>query len=338
MKFIYVGFSFSHHKFSQGGYHHLKNYLSYDQLISAQWEKDFIERNTRNLFVRAFRRIYLLFLGQGTPLTVIRCILLALFRRNQLFHFIYAENSYKWLHHFKGKTNRIVCTFHQPAEYFVNNPRWIKTFKHIDKIILVTNKDIEQFEAWTERENVVFIPHGVNTDFYFFNPEVKKDMSVLMVGNWLRDFNLAKAVFAALNRDMPEVKIRIVTPIYNHGYFSDIQCELYEGISDEQLRDFYQRSNVVFFPLIKYTANNAMLEAAACGCQILVATNSETDNSYFDSSLVSFCPGTAEDAINSCTNLLKNDSFKIGKNLSTFVVRSFSWSNVAVMTQKVLEN
>lgn len=332
MKKIYVGFAFSHHKHSQGGYHHIKDYIHYDKIIDAQWEKEFYESTSKNIFFRIFRRIYIYFLGQGTPITVIKCIFLAIFRRNQVFHFIYAENSYKWLHHFIGKSNKIVCTFHQPANFFVKNSNWIPILEKIDKIILMTDKDVIQFKKWTGKDNVFFIPHGVNCSYYKPNQAIKEPNSILMVGNWLRDFDLAAKVFSMIMAQRPEVVIKIVTNISNFRYFSNLNVQLYTDITDDELRNLYQSSNIVFFPLKAFTANNAVLEAASCGCKIMISVPKDAiDNSYFKEELINFIEPNSIVIANEILNNLKENLTKT-ENIHQYVYEKYSWENIGNQT------
>lgn len=39
---IYYGFAFNHHNNKKGGYHHIKDYINYDQVIDLQKEKYFL--------------------------------------------------------------------------------------------------------------------------------------------------------------------------------------------------------------------------------------------------------------------------------------------------------
>jgi glycosyltransferase involved in cell wall biosynthesis len=43
----------------------------------------------------------------------------------------------------------------------------------------------------------------------------------------------------------------------------------HSGLSDEQLRELYRRADLLVLPLVDCTANNALLEAMACGVPIL---------------------------------------------------------------------
>ncbi len=338
MKKVYIGFAFSHHKNSLGGYHHIKEYLHYFTIINAQWEKEFYESTSSNLIFRFIRRVYILILGQGTPFSVIRCIFLALFRKNQVFHFIHPENSYKWLHNFTNKTNNIVCTFHQPASFFLEHPLWIKLIKKIDIIILLTEKDVSLFRQWTGKENVFFIPHGVNCSYFFYNPNISKKQSILMVGNWLRDFELARKVFQIIIKVLPEVEINVVTRIENYIFFRGLKVSLYSNISDDDLRNMYQLSKIVFFPLKQYSANNAILEAASCGCNILISVPDNFDTSYFSDDFISFCDCDVDKCASILMQLLNVKNTANSRIISNYVKERYDWNIIAKRTEEILDN
>jgi glycosyltransferase involved in cell wall biosynthesis len=337
MKNVYIGFAFSHHKNSQGGYHHIKEYLKYDIVIDAQWEKEFYESKSTNLFFRVIRRAYIFLLGQGTPFCVIRCIFLAIFYKNHVFHFVYAENSYKWLHFFIGKSNKIVCTFHQPASYFINNSEWIPLLKKIDKIILMADADLDKFKEWTGKRNVFFIPHGINTAFYSFDSSIVKRNSILMVGNWFRDFSLAASVFDIIIRDIPDIQINIVTSKGNYHYFNSVCVNFFSNIPDEVLKNLYQNSKLVFFPLKQFTANNAVLEAASCGCEIIISTPKNPDFSYFSDQYVNYVNNDKEEVVNQLRELFHSDASNSASRLSNYVNETFSWKVIGKRTEFVLQ-
>ncbi len=336
VKKIYIGFAFSHHKNSQGGYHHIKDYLNYDTIIDVQREKEFYESSSKNLFFKVIIRLYIFLLGQGTPFGVLRCIFLAIFNKNQVFHFIYAENTYKWLHHFKGKTNKIVCTFHQPASYFVNHPEWIPLLKKIDKIILMADADLDQFKIWTGKDNVFFIPHGINSAFYSYDSSITKTNSILLVGNWLRDFKLAADVFESINQDLPNVEINVVTFQNNFHHFDSVRVNLYTNISDEELKNLYQTTKLVFFPLKQFTANNAVLEAASCGCEIVISTPNKPDFSYFSDQYIHYVNNDKEQIITKLIQLFYTNCPDSAERMSTYVQETFSWQMIAKRTECIL--
>lgn len=338
-KLIYIGFAFKHHNGTKAGYHHIKDYLIYDKIIDCQWEHNWLNYPLSNYFMKVIRKIYTLILGYGYTITIIKCIYLSLLYKNQVFHFIYAENTYKWLHRFKRKTNTIVCTYHQPINVFLNNPKWIDYLKHIDKIILMSPKDILQFRQWTGKDNVYYIPHGINTDFYKPDYSAKKYNNILMVGNWLRDFKFANNIFNLLIKNRSDLSITIVSNECNFSHFQKTNnLHLLSNISDEKLRSLYRTSKCLFLPLESFTANNAILEAAATGCPIVIATNN-IDTTYLNEKQIDFISLEIEKAYKHLTSILDNEynSFKI-KEVSQFIANNYSWHIIAKQTKKVFRN
>lgn len=336
-KLIYVGFAFEHHKNTHAGYHQIKKFLPYDIIIDGQAEYNFVFKTIYkfpHFIVRRYRRYF----GWRLWFTELRCIIRAVLFKNQIFHIIYGENILKNLGRFKGKNNKIICTYHQPYSIFKENKSWMQSIKKVDKIILVSNKDLKYFNEITNNIPVKFIPHGVNTEF--FRPaNVKREKSVLMVGNWLRDFSFANKVFSDLIKKDSEIIIHIVTNEENFKYFSlSPRILLKNNISNENLRILYQKSGLVFFPLVEFTANNAILEAASCNVDILIATNNK-NMSYFNENYIHYLNLEVKQVVDFIIKKLnKFPDYSNKINNREFVVNNYSWNKVAQITQSYLED
>ncbi len=336
-KIVYVGFAFKHHQNTQAGYHHIKDYLLYDYVFDTQWEFDLLSQIQTVWYKKILAFLLKNTLGVGCPLTILRCIFFSLFYRNVVFHFIYAEGNYKWLHHFLGKTNQIVCSFHQPADILEHKYGWRRDLPNINKVILLSEKDRELFKQWTGKSNVKFIPHGINIDFYSPSSEVKKERIILMVGNWLRNFDFANQVFNDLLEQDDFLQVYVVTNEVNFSYFQKHDRLFLEtNITDWKLRDLYRRSYLVFLPLYSYTANNAIMEAAATGCQIVIATNRE-DPSYFSHDRLDILP-LQKDLVERFLIKKLDEPYSDQRVLDNrnFVVQNYSWQHVADLTRKYL--
>ena len=98
-KIIYIGFAFSHHRKSIGGYHHIAKHVRYDHKISLQLEHEFPWFNNPVLFRKILNKSRRIIFGEGATFGILYVIYLNLRYRNLLFHFIYPENSFKWLHY-----------------------------------------------------------------------------------------------------------------------------------------------------------------------------------------------------------------------------------------------
>lgn len=284
-KLVYVGFAFEHHLGTHGGYHHIAEYGGYDKQIDCQKYMESWWHPSNKICVKLWRRLMMRLFGfPFFPAYVLTMILLSL-RQRCVFHIIYGENLYtQWMKKLT-RHSKIVCTFHQPYNWF-DNKKWLKNLKSIDNVILVGEKEINLFRQATGKDNVVFIPHGVYTDFYHPVESVPKENLLLTVGNWLRDYELAGKVYSKFLSKHKDWHVAVVANPTNTKLIhkkDGIKC--LNGISDEELRDLYLKSSVLFLPLKRYTANNSLLEAAACGCNILIASDN-ADNSYIPSEFI----------------------------------------------------
>lgn len=324
-KLVYVGFAFEHHKGTHAGYYHIKDYAQYDYYIDCQKYFDKTSHASNFIVARCVRRVMRLIFGYPYfPTFLIKMILLS-FQFKCVFHIIHGENIYsprmKWL---LGRS-KVVCTFHQPFNWF-NNKTWRKYLRTVDGIILLSDKEISLFKQISQNDNVMFIPHGVFTDFYHPLSNPPKEKMILTVGNWLRDYELADKVYSMFLQKHPDWQIYVVAnKDATKNIHSDTRIHCLTGISDDDLRLLYAKSSVLFLPLIRYTANNALLEAAACGCNILIATN-HADNSYVPDRFIDIVPmeiGTIQEQLEQkIYNNIPNTE------LEEYIVDNYSWRTI----------
>lgn len=332
---VYIGFAFSHHLGTHGGYHHLEKYGEYDEAIDCQ---KFIEKcNTpiKNVFDRVKRYIIRRMTGVPFfPWYVAKMLWMGFTHRYCVFHIIYGENLYTPLLRFLPKTNKVVCTFHQPFSWF-DNKRWRKNFAMIDAIMLVGEKEVHILKEVIGKDNVKYIPHGVYTDFYKPEYNVKKENLLLTVGNWLRDYNMADRIYTQFLELHPDWKIAVVTNQDNASHIhKDERIKCFFGISDGELKTLYLKSSVLFLPLIRYTANNSLLEAGACGCNILIASDF-ADNSYIPDDLITIVP-MDEEKILSALETMEMNGYK--ESLAQFVKEHYSWNVIGKEVKGYLES
>jgi glycosyltransferase involved in cell wall biosynthesis len=138
------------------------------------------------------------------------------------------------------------------------------------------------WEQFTDKDKVLFIPHGVDTTF-FCPSETKMKMSsndghlrVVFSGQWLRDFETMRAVVAITDDlDLP-VRFEMIVPRFSRGTDACYQIAMsprvrwHSDLTDECLRDVYRQSDLLLLTLRDSTANNALLEGMACGLSAIV--------------------------------------------------------------------
>lgn len=328
-KLVYIGFAFQHHKGLHAGYHHIKDYLPYDKIIDGQKELERWSNPNISMVDRIIRKILQKTVNTQLPITYLKALYYAMFHKDCVFHFIYGENIYSNFCHRLMHNNKTVITLHQPFSWF-NNELWLKRLRAIDKVILMSNKEVDNFIIATGKDNVSFIPHGIDTDFYAPYKNIHKSNSILMVGNWLRDFKFANSVFKQLLNEDKTLEINVVTNKENFKYFTfKHRIHLMCGISDIELRNLYRVSKVLFLPLIEYTANNAFLEAVSTECPVVIATD-KPDYSYIKKNLIDVIPLN----ISFVVDYLNNNIFKTVNRES--IIRTFSWKTIGQITKNEL--
>jgi glycosyltransferase involved in cell wall biosynthesis len=170
-------------------------------------------------------------------------------------------------------STRITATFHQPVDRLGEIARAIRPGA-LDGIVCMSGPQLPLLERLVPPGRCVFIPHGVDTEFFAPKPEPEeKRPVVLSVGAHRRDFPTLIGVARTLRARRPEAVVRLIAPpaaadaVKRDGAAA---VETLSGIGDEELLAQYRAAAVVLLPLEAATANNALLEAMACARPIVV--------------------------------------------------------------------
>jgi glycosyltransferase involved in cell wall biosynthesis len=174
---------------------------------------------------------------------------------------------------FKQKTRpKLVATFHQPPTLLCQMISR-DLIKRYDGIVALCKSQQSFLEKYVDPRQVFLIPHGIDTTFFRPAPATfarRNDgtFRMLLVGHWLRDLKLAFAVFESLLTDGLEIELTVVSPrLPIRKHHERLICR--SGLTDEELREAYWAADVLFLPLTDATANNAVLEAMACGLPVI---------------------------------------------------------------------
>lgn len=174
---------------------------------------------------------------------------------------------------------RIFAMFHQPSSWLKLCGSNIDRLDGLGGIFAFGNLQAQFLKSRTSTP-IHLIKHGVHFDFYSPDPSTnsKKENSVLFVGAWLRDFGLLRETMRLVWTESPNTILRCVIPKRFREHSLDLlklsvdpRVEMLTDISPEDLRDLYRRSKVVLLTLIDAVANNAFVEALACGTPVVAS-------------------------------------------------------------------
>lgn len=271
-------------------------------------------------------------------------------KQPELIHITYVENQLgmiaDWRQYLRSK---IIGTAHQPPSWWRLQHKFPSSISALDALIVPARSQLYYFEQYLPGR-VFFIPHGI--DINFFCPKVELNQSFkkprcIFVGIHLRDIATLSKIVDQVLLAKPHVQFDLVIPSKNRNYQEPSQIKLaqydqvhwHTNLSDEQLRNLYQNATLLVLPLFDCTANNAVLEAIACGLPI-ISNNVGGMPDYTDSSFASLFPiEDIQGMTNAIIDLLENPEKCIEKanKAREYATNHFSWSKVAAKTYEIYE-
>jgi glycosyltransferase involved in cell wall biosynthesis len=200
-------------------------------------------------------------------------LLMRLWLSGGIVHVLYGEDHARIVRWLSAFGLPMIATLHQPKS--VHERVGFEALGAARAVITLFRRDIEHYRGLIEGRQVHFIPHGVDCGFFRPAEASGYERRILIVGHWLRDWNKIGAILEIVRQEAPSVVVDVVASsrALDHPALARLveqgKVAFMSGLSDEELLALYQRSAVMLCPFVDTGANNAIVEALACGLPIV---------------------------------------------------------------------
>ena len=221
--------------------------------------------------------------------------------RNCVYHILYGDNCYFFLGHLDGwRGHRVIASFHHPPRKFATVVRNTENLSRLSAVVVLGTNQISSFTDLLPEDRIFLVPHPVDTSYFVPPPDFdnREENLCLFVGSHLRDIDTLRMVIENAWVRAPQLKFVVVAHPYHIAKFNGVigNLTLRSRISEEELREYYQKATLLIQPLQDMTANNTVLEASACGLPMVV-TDVGAIKDYVNDDIAEFVPAFDSDAM-----------------------------------------
>ena len=234
---------------------------------------------------------------------------------------------------------KITATFHQTPDRLGEIAKTLRTGM-MDGIVCVSRVQLPLVQHLVPAGRCVFIPHGVDTEFFAAAPPPADHPLLLAVGAHRRDFATLISAARIIKQRRADVRVRLIGPRDAiAGVTQDGDIETWSDISDSELREAYREAWMLFLPLEATTANNALLESMATG-RPAVITDLPAIRDYTGIDAAMLCPaGDVQAHAEAALALIQDASLRDRMGMAARRrALDFSWPKVRATAAAFFEN
>jgi glycosyltransferase involved in cell wall biosynthesis len=188
-------------------------------------------------------------------------------------HSMWADHDLGFLDLVLNKKRHKFCgTFHNCSDDFQHTIRFPSRLRNFDAVILMSETQRPFFlQAGVPDEKIHVVLHGVDTEYFIPGKQADTTgtFTVLSVGGFRRNFPLLRKVCERL-ASARNMRFKIIAPEAWREMFAGLaNVDFLSGVDDAGLLAAYQSASCLLHTAENATANNALLEAMACGLPVV---------------------------------------------------------------------
>lgn len=208
------------------------------------------------------------------------------FNPEDIYHVLFMDNHHHMLKRWKKAPSNFIGTFHHPVIRPLSSDAR-RNLSRLSSAIVLYKKAASFYRDEIGVENVKFIPHGVDTEF--FSPVLLKNSPqnrhIFYAGRNGRNEAMFARLVKILSQKHKNLVFNILVPpnIRTNKNFYQIKNMAniiwHDNISESSLLDLYRKSYLLLMPMNDGGVNNAIIESLACGLPV-VTTETEGIRDY----------------------------------------------------------
>jgi len=259
----------------------------------------------------------------------------------------------------------IIATFHQPAELLrqevitgslrgrigrLTHRLSRNRFERLAAAIVTEESQKRVLEQVMPAERIHVIPLGVHLNAFresfehFQEKRIPTDpYHIITVGNWLRDWNVYAETARLAAQRHPDWRFHLVNRRLDSAVRRKLQqCPnviIHQEVDNASLKEMLFTSRVLFIPVTGASGNNALLEAMAMGCPVVMTDVFNGRFMISEPEVRLHHRGDASHALERISEVmdLQPDNY-LSLKASTFARASeFDWAEIARRTMKIYE-
>jgi glycosyltransferase involved in cell wall biosynthesis len=259
-----------------------------------------------------------------------------------IIHLLWGDRDLGFLDMVKnGATHTLCCTVHNCADTLKAVFNFPERLQKVDAFILMSETQRSYFKAiGIPADKLHVVLHGIDTAY--FVPGNRKDSSlfqVLFVGSWRRNFAVLQQICVELGT-LPYCAVKIVAPPKFKSLFADLpNVTFVSNLTNQELLEAYQQASCFLMTAEDATANNALLEALACGLPV-VAERVGGIPEYLTEACALLCkPGDVQAIVQAVRELASSPSLQ--EKMATAArtrAEQLNWERVAERMHTIYEH